>query len=842
MLNRAEQALIEEKFQQAVGRMGGRKDAFLRPMEGLSADELLCMKFLIASLPASDMASYDGGLLLKFARHALFLRENVPWGKRIPDVLFLNDVLSCRVNNEAIEFCRDAFYRELRERIAGKSMAEAALEINYWCCEKATYRPTDGRTASPMTVIRSGFGRCGEESTLAVTAFRSAGIPARQCYVPRWSHCDDNHAWVEIWADGCWHYLGACEPEPVPDKGWFTFAASRAMLVRSLVFSPLLPEEEIVGRSGCVTEVNNLSHYAETARLTVTVLDENGLPAAGAQVRFEVPNYAELFSIATLQTDGNGRAVLTTGKGSLMVHASRDGLFGWRMADPRSCGSVTVALRPADDLPKEWEADFFPPEGIFRPEPALSEEAARAHRTKLEWAVSARESGYSGYSRAQAEKAARAYPAFQSGISAFLQKARGNRREVERFLQGGEDLEFRVRMLETLTEKDLTDLNADALDEHLRYAEPFERETDPETFRRYVLCPRIENERIVPYRAFLAGFFDDKTKKAFRRDPALIWKAVNERIADCGDLDYDALSADPRGLLQMELGSERSKNILFVAVCRTLGIPARLDPALGGPRFLTGSGWADPRSGWSAGGRSAVLLLNNPSGEPLRCNENFTVAKLCGGVYQTLGCDSEWDGRTLRMELEPGDYRILTANRQIDGSVLLRTETVRLSENETVKKDVRLRESQLASRLRHMPVGEHLLTAPDGKKFPLSVLAAQAPETIFAVLQPGGEPTEHLLHEMIGLRDSYRDKNTVLIVPSPGAENPTLRRVLEEIPSARLFTCEEPGFTEWLCGELQLGDRRLPLAAVLDAGMHAKFAFSNYNVGTAGLLLQIADC
>lgn len=71
------------------------------------------------------------------------------------------------------------------------------------------------------------------------------GIPARQCYVPRWAHCDDNHAWVEVWADGDWHYLGACEPEPVLDKGWFTAAASKAMLVHAKAFSDLESSAEI---------------------------------------------------------------------------------------------------------------------------------------------------------------------------------------------------------------------------------------------------------------------------------------------------------------------------------------------------------------------------------------------------------------------------------------------------------------------------------------------------------------------------------------------------------------------------------------------------------------------
>ncbi len=66
-----------------------------------------------------------------------------------------------------------------------------------------------------LFTIRSAYGRCGEQSTFTVAALRAIGIPARQVYTPRWAHTDDNHAWVEAWADGTWYFLGACEPEAV---------------------------------------------------------------------------------------------------------------------------------------------------------------------------------------------------------------------------------------------------------------------------------------------------------------------------------------------------------------------------------------------------------------------------------------------------------------------------------------------------------------------------------------------------------------------------------------------------------------------------------------------------
>ena len=164
--------------------------------------------------------------------------------------------------------------------------------MNYWCASQATYRTTDGRTASASSVYRSAYGRCGEESTFLVSVLRSVGIPARQVYVPLWSHCDDNHAWVEAWCDGEWKFLGACEPEEVLNKGWFTNASSRAMMVHSRWLLPVEPEDDIVGKKGMSQVLNQLGRYAHTAVLEVSVVDRENHPAAGVKVNFEVLNYS----------------------------------------------------------------------------------------------------------------------------------------------------------------------------------------------------------------------------------------------------------------------------------------------------------------------------------------------------------------------------------------------------------------------------------------------------------------------------------------------------------------------------------------------------------------------
>ena len=78
---------------------------------------------------------------------------------------------------------------------------------------------------------------------------RAVGIPARQVYTPRWAHCDDNHAWVEVWGGDKWYYLGACEPEPHLDMGWFTAPSKRGILMHAKVYGDYTGEEEIMKKT-----------------------------------------------------------------------------------------------------------------------------------------------------------------------------------------------------------------------------------------------------------------------------------------------------------------------------------------------------------------------------------------------------------------------------------------------------------------------------------------------------------------------------------------------------------------------------------------------------------------
>jgi hypothetical protein len=254
----------------------------------LTTREEEALKFLFAYSSLSDLADYTGGFFLQNVRSSFAARDTFSWGRTVPEDLFRHFVLPVRVNNENLDSSRWVFFEELKDRIRNLPMKEAVLEVNHWCHERVTYRGSDARTSSPLATVRTAWGRCGEESTFTVAALRSVCIPARQCYTPRWAHSDDNHAWVEVWVDGQWHFIGACEPEAGLDLAWFAGPAKRAMLVNTTVFGDYVGPEDVLVKDPLFTRINVLENYARVKRVVAKVIDAGGKGIDSAAVEFQL--------------------------------------------------------------------------------------------------------------------------------------------------------------------------------------------------------------------------------------------------------------------------------------------------------------------------------------------------------------------------------------------------------------------------------------------------------------------------------------------------------------------------------------------------------------------------
>ncbi|WFR62637.1 transglutaminase domain-containing protein [Paenibacillus amylolyticus] len=177
----------------------------------------------------------------------------------------------------------------------------------------------------------------------------------------------------------------------------------------------------------------------------------------------------------------------------------------------------------------------------------------------------------------------------------ILQKARGNSREIAAFLEESSDEygEWPLRLLESMNEKDLIDTFRQTLHDHLVGALSQQGAWAEDTFVRYILCPRISYEMLVPYRGVFQNAFSADEAAAFRENPSTLARMLEQQYEYYEDLPNLKGKGNPIGTFSLMKGDAQSQYILFVAVCRSLGIPARLHPSAQKPQYLSDRGWED---------------------------------------------------------------------------------------------------------------------------------------------------------------------------------------------------------------------------------------------------------
>ena len=754
-----------------------------------SEEEALLIKFFYGTMPLRDAGEYPFEIFLSYVRHALWLRKTIDWCKKLPEDLFVHDVLYYRINSEDISDCRSFFYEQLKDRIVGLDEYQAAVEINYWCVEHATYEMADDRTAGPMTMYRSGKGRCGEESTFTVTALRSVGLAARQVYTPRWAHCDDNHAWVEVWVNGEWHFLGACEPEEKLDRGWFTEPAGQALLIHSRTFGDYAAgkREEVIGRDGAVVCHNVTASYTKTRKLRIQVRKQDNTPAAHAQVSVEILNMAEYFPAAVLETDEQGETSIRLGLGDIRLQARSEGKFVERYCNLAEDGvgaadadcAVTLVLKDSEAGMKdalsgvsacEWHlAKLCAPKEVVVRESVLSEEEVSRGTRRLADAVKLREERFDQLTR----HAIAVHPEEEER----MRVAGENAEELTAFLEK-DDNPDRKKLLDSLTKKDNKDLRAEVLEGHLSAKRGSWSE---DIHVQDLLCPRIWLEEIGAYRSYICSVLTAQEQEAFASNPELIWNYVNQNITDIPEEEYNTLCASPIGCLKLKMGSAVSRTILFIAICRSLNIPARLDKSLMLPEYWADGAFHVPVS--RAQASKGTLLLRNIPGKEWIYAQHWTLGRLEKDHFVTMNhAGLVFEKETLELLLPVGIYRLIAVKRLLNGDqeaaeLLFAIEKEKQTElympdfektdgvmpwgknsvpdeSQSCRK-LQNKNNSLREEIQSCLLRDIVLQRVDGTLSSLEKLVS-GKRSILAFLEIGAEPTEHVLNEVLALEKSAK--------------------------------------------------------------------------------------
>ena len=883
---------VENIFKERVKTVG--KTFYNTQKENLTADEQEALKFLYAYMPLADVTDYPTSFFADNVRMAFKARKEMPWGKNVPEQLFRHFVVPIRVNNEALDNARSVFYNELKDRIKGMSMMDAIIEVNHWCHEKVTYQPSDARTSAPLATLKTATGRCGEESTFAVAALRAVGIPARQVYTPRWAHTDDNHAWVEAWADGKWYFLGACEPEPVLNLGWFNAPASRAMLMHTRAFGDYNGPEEVMLRTSNFTEINLTSNYAPVASVDFYVKDSEGRPVENARVEFKIYNYAEFFTAVTKYTDAKGHTSLSAGIGDLVVWASKDGKYAYQKVSfgkekeatltlpggalvggygipaipTQPTGSVAalsggalVSSAPAGSVgalpdcsvgaletsapPKCTYLDLVPPKEDPQL-PYVSDEMHKENQRRFALEDSIRKAYTATFPTMEEAKR------INERGAEYIFKSRGNKQTIVDFINRHSDNEDRVMgILATLSDKDLRDITTEILEDS------YNATTDQ-------LSPRVEDELItIPFKQYFEKAFSKKTADAFRADPMKLVEWIKKNIRLNPDKKALRIAQTPVGVMKSKITDERSRDIFFVDVARSLGIEARKDAVTGKIQYKsqgvhlsqvhqkTNGEWQDVKFDNTADNSSTAASLGTIvlTYEPTKLLDNpkyyshFTISRIENGTAQLLnfeegqadmGNGTTWSNTFKNgYKLDAGTYMLTTGTRLASGSVLASNRLFEIVEGQTTTLPLEIRQNTNEVSVIGSFNSESLVTK-DGKEVSLLSQTGRG-YYVVGILGVGQEPTNHALHDIEKMKEAFETwgRPVVLLFESEADAAKFNHDEFPGLPSTVQFALDKDGSVrKQIAREMKLmNEKQMPMFIIADTFNRVVFVSQGYTIG-----------
>ena len=853
----AYRAEVENDFQAKQAALPNG-DLFAVFNDQMTPEEREALTFMYAYMPIGDITDYSGDFYLKNIRSSFQARNEMPWGDSIPEDIFHHFVLPVRINNENLDESRMVFFDELKDRVKGLSLYDAVLEVNHWCHEKVIYTPSDGRTSSPLASVKTAYGRCGEESTFTVAALRSVGIPARQVYTPRWAHTDDNHAWVEAWVNGKWYFLGACEPEPVLNLGWFNGPAYRGMLMHTKVFGKYNGPEDVMERTEGYTEINVIDNYAPSAKAVITVTDANGKPVKDALVEFKIYNYAEFNSVARKKTDADGKCSLSAGKGDMLVWASKDGKFGYSKVSFGKDGEVTIALNKKPGDVETIALDIIPPvDGSIPAEVTPEQKEANAKRLLEEDAIRNKYVA-TFYTEEKAEALAKELGIDPMKTEDFMIGSRGNWMEIEKFLREtpAEKRAQAMALLDVVSAKDLRDTPASVFADHLNNTPAVQSEW----FNEYIMNPRVANEFLTPYKSFFAANIEPSlAKQAVENPQALVdWVKNNVSINDA--LNAQRIPIMPMGVWKSRIADKGSRNIFFVAVARSLGIPARIEPVARKIQYFKDNAWVDvdfeaavqttAKQGKVIASYQPIKALQDP-----KYYSHFTIAKvLPNGTLQTLnferggnvdmGLGDTWSGLLKKpLSMDEGNYMLVTGTRMANGSVLAEIEFFNVEADKTTPIQLEMRESKDEIQVIGNFNSENKFKRADNGEETSLLATTGRGYYIVALLGSRQEPTNHAMRDIAAVKKELEDwgRGIVLLFPDEKGYKNFDPKEFGDLPGTITYGLDIDGaIQKEMATAMKLQNANtLPIFLIADTFNRVVFVSQGYTIGLGEQLMKV---
>jgi hypothetical protein len=428
----------------------------------------------------------------------------------------------------------------------------------------------------------------------------------------------------------------------------------------------------------------------------------------------------------------------------------------------------------------------------------------------------------------------------------ILHKSRGNWRELTEFISSvpNDKKNIVFPLLSEISEKDLHDATVEVLNDNILYSMIYQPMTqDKAIFSAFILSPRVDNEYLKPFKEF----FQEKFVKDFilngRKNPETIVKWVKGSIAIDEDANYARAPITPRGVYELKVADLHSRDIFFVAVCRSFGIPSRLETATRTPQYFFNGKWHDvyftnPPSKTDARGK---LVLTNDKENNLKPEyyTHFTIEKFTEGFFRSLDYETEPILKSFpcTIEVMPGSYLLVTGNRINGGTVLATLSFFNLQENKTENLDIKLRQDLAPEQV----IGKTGNMEEFLKKISDEEISVDKKGMIIAWLDAEKEPSRHFIADLIQHKKDLDKWNgsTLLLFRSAKEKDLFMSKNGTGLPLKTKSAVVKSGSLEYFLQHIQkktISD--LPVVTFIKPGGQIIYFSEGYKIGTEDEILR----
>ena len=424
-----------------------------------------------------------------------------------------------------------------------------------------------------------------------------------------------------------------------------------------------------------------------------------------------------------------------------------------------------------------------------------------------------------------------------------------------------------VRLLKQLMQKDLRDVTEATLRDHLAYNAQLQCEKagmSSETFDQYVRSPRISNELLTPFREKLSKEFAAYVKKNkqtvadYQRKPQLLEDFVNRYITLDDSCNLSAAPISPVGVWRGRIADRHSRDIFFVALARSLNIPARIDPVTGKVQlmgskttdvYFDGKGRTTPEQGVVMADYQPTPTLDNP-----KYYSHFTISKLRNdGRLQLLNYEEgevDMGGGTtfdnlLRKgtPIDAGGYLMVSGTRLASGSVLAHMQFFTVAPHDTTRTHLVMRQAtDDVQVIGNFDSESRYIDAKTGQE--KSILSTTGRGYfVVAVLGVGQEPTNHALRDISAVKEQFEkwgQKMVFLFTDRDQYQKYMQRDEFKSLPSTVNYGIDKDGkILSQIRSAMKLDASTLPVFIIADTFNRVVFVSQGYTIGLGEQMMGI---